>query len=108
MNIIKKILLNIFGDGFFGLERDQNTQEEITNGYREYQKKHKKPEPAYNGILYGDGIGNCALYSPPSVFIGSCAMISTTTGQNNIAIGKQSGTNSGSGFYTHFEERVLE
>jgi hypothetical protein len=25
MNIIKKLLLNVFGDGFFGLERDVTT-----------------------------------------------------------------------------------
>jgi hypothetical protein len=87
MNIIKRLLLNTFGDGFFGLERDQNIQEEITNGYREYQKKHKKPEKTCYSILYGDGIGTCTLYESPQIFIGSCASISNTTGQNNTAIG---------------------
>jgi len=85
MNIIKKLLLNAFGDGFFGLERDQNTQEEITNGYREYQKKHKKPEPI--SICYG------VPPFPPqpscSMINGSCASFNAgfTTGQNNTAIG---------------------
>lgn len=87
-NKIKKIIINIFGDGFFGLENNSNTQEEITNGYREYQKKHKKPEPKYNGISYGDGVGSCTLFSPPPVFIGSCASIAHTFGNNNVAIGR--------------------
>ena len=51
-NKIKKIIINIFGDGFFGLENNSNTQEEITNGYRKYEKKHKKTEPEPAIICY--------------------------------------------------------
>ena len=81
MNKIKNILINVFGDGFFGLERDQNTQQEITNGYREYQKKHKKPEPV--SICYG--VPPFPLQPSCSMINGSCASFSS--GQHNVAIG---------------------
>ena len=89
MNTIKRILLNVFGDGFFGLERDQNTQEEITNGYREYQKKHKKPEHD-NTVCYGIAYphpSSCTSSCMGTVYVGGCASFSNTTGQNNSAIG---------------------
>lgn len=86
--MIKKLLLNIFGDGFFGLERDQNTQEEITNGYREYQKKHRKPEPT--SVCYATPPKGWDVQSNSCTSMGVCAggiPPSFTTGQHNTAIG---------------------
>lgn len=90
MNIIKKLLLDAFGDGFFGLERDQNTQEQITNGYREYQKKHKKPEPEPTSVCYAPLPKGWDVQSNTSTCIGVCAggiAPSFTSGQHNTAIG---------------------
>jgi hypothetical protein len=108
MNIIKKLLLSTFGDGFFGLERDQNTQEEITNGYREYQKEDKELEPI--SVCYASLPKGWNVQSDSCTSMGTCASPlsqSFTTGQYNVAIG-HGGLETGLGLYTHFEERVLE
>lgn len=80
---IKNILINVFGDGFFGLERDNTTQIDIS-------KDNKKPVDNY--IRYGSAIGESSLYSAYSQpsSIGSCAIFSNATGQNNVAIGYKS------------------
>lgn len=88
-NKIKKLIISIFGDGFFGLDSCPDTQEEITNGYREYQKKHKKPEISTCNVSYAQR-GSC-MSSSGNVYIGSCASFSS--GQNSVAIGHSTGLN---------------
>jgi len=71
MNIIKNFLLNVFGDGFFGLERDDTTQIDIS-------KDNKKPEPMAICYAIPRQEHSCSV-------MGSCASFST--GENNTAIG---------------------
>lgn len=81
MNIIKKLLLNVFGDGFFGLERDDTTQMDISKDNR---KKTIYPTtvcyaspPKGWDVPSSSCMGVCAGGIPPSF----------SSGQHNVGIG---------------------
>ena len=73
MNMIKKILLNIFGDGFFGLERDQNTQEEDENKILNLDE----PLPDYSNEKPSD-----VPHFPPDTVNDFTGTVSDETSQN--------------------------